>query len=464
MFKRLFLFALLVCLGWGGKKIFMPSTTVSTISSVKDSQLMIDVQSLPNDLQRPVWLARDTSHSVVSFGLLFKGSGQVGSDKKGLPQLLASMLDEGSGVLDSQGFKRFLLDKNIEISLRASNDHFVILCRTVRESLSDAFEAVLSMLTAPLFHEKDLDRVKNILSSNLLQQTHDPSFLAQEKYQEVALGPNHPYAIKAVESAKWILSYTAQDLQDLLSKALVTSRLFVAATGHISSEELAHFVNTQLTKLPKGKENDVDKGTLKNLGKTQRFQSPIPQTIIHFYQPGLPRDHPDFYAYELIVEAMGGGGDFDTRLMTELREKRGLCYSCSTRWASSLCINSLSGTTATKTETVDQTIALVRSEWEKLYEKGLTEHEFLFHVSRMIGQYPLGLTSTRAIVSELLNCAQIGLTPAFLNEYSGHLRKLTLEQVNRVIRECIHPDQLSFVVVGALAPESKEVLKSESVL
>jgi zinc protease len=414
-------------------------------SSMTDAPLTL--QEITTSEGYSVWLA-PSEIPVVSVGIAFLGAGhRNATNNLGLVNLLTSLLDEGAGPYSSQAFKRMLLEKNIQLSISANQDNIIISFRTVKENVKDAFELVHLMLTSPRFEDEDVKRVKQQVSSAMEQSLHHPRPVAQEGLQRFMLGADHPYNPKIAECAKNIPLIQVQQLRDYMRQHLTKSSVRVAVAGDITSTELSDLIDSTFKDLSAlKKEDNLQKSPYKNLGKTLELQMDIPQTFVYFAQPTISVHHPDFYALFIVNSILSNA--FESRLWHEVREKRGLAYFCATGVTNSVLSDVLLGMTATKTESVNQTIQIIKEEWKKLSDHGVTAEELEFHKKNAIGSYALNFSSTTDIVTVLLSYQQRGLSIKDINSRNHNIQKLTLEDVNRVAREQLKENELIFVKVG----------------
>ena len=450
---RKFLIFILVVLGGVGIFLFLSKQSFQPLKSslTEKNSSMTEASPILKDITTPaghsIWLA-PSDVPVVSIGFVFLGAGRRGTfQTPGLIDLLTSVLDEGAGPYNSQAFKTLLLEKNIQLSVHANYDNFIVTFRTVKENIKDAFHLMQLMLTAPRFDDEDMRRVKQQVGSSLEQSLHDPRPVGLEALQRFVLGNDHPYNTKTTECIKNLPTLTAQQLRDYMTGNFTQSAIRIVAAGDISPGDLSDLVDPVVASLSKeSKTPDIKQLPYQNLGNSLNVPMDIPQTVIYFLQEGISVTNPDFYAFFMINRILSNS--FESRLWHEVREKRGLAYFCSTNLSNNDLNDVLTGITATKTETVNETIHIIKKEWEKLFEHGVTKEELDFHKKNSIGSYALNFSSTPEIVSILLWYRQRNLNIQDLNQRNNRIEKLTVEEINRVIKEQLKPKGLAFVTIG----------------
>jgi zinc protease len=174
---------------------------------------------------------------------------------------------------------------------------------------------------------------------------------------------------------------------------------------------------------------------------------PVPQSVVTFGQIGLKRDDPDWYT-AIVLNDILGGGNFRGRLMQEIREKRGLAYGVSTDLVAYRHAGLILGNVATENARVGESIALIRSEWQRMRDEGPTEAELEKAKTYLIGSFPLSLDSTQHIAAVLVQMQIEGLPIDYLDRRAGLIGAVTLDKAKDLARRLYDPDRLSFVVVG----------------
>ena len=149
-----------------------------------------------------------------------------------------------------------------------------------------------------------------------------------------------------------------------------------------------------------------------------------------------------------------GAGGFQSRLMTEVRERRGLTYGIGSYLAPSFHSETVMGNVASSNATIAEAIDVTRDEWARMAEQGLTEAELDAAKTFLTGEYPLRFDGNAAIASIMVGMQMIDLPSDYVINRNDYIEAVTLEEANRVAAELLRPDDLHFVVVGR--PEGLE--------
>jgi zinc protease len=174
---------------------------------------------------------------------------------------------------------------------------------------------------------------------------------------------------------------------------------------------------------------------------------PGPQSVVLFGHGGIRFDDPDFIAASVINDILGGGR-FTARLMTEVREKRGLTYGIGTGLSTSDHSEALMGQFSASNENVAEAMDVIRAEWAKIATEGVTEAELSSAKTFMTGAYPLRFDGNGTIASILVGMQIMGLPTTYPATRNARVEAVTMQDIKRVAARLLKPDDLYFVVVG----------------
>jgi zinc protease len=408
----------------------------------------INVKDVISSKGISAWLVEAHEIPVVSVAIAFRMAGTIAEPKgsAGLTQFLAGLLDEGSGDLDSQEFKKFLLKHNIELAIKAEQDIFLISFRTIKKNAHAAFHMLNSILTKPRFDESSQIRVKNQLLAILQQSLHNEHTLGSQALNSVMFG-DHPYGRTVPQILKDLPNITSTHLRQFMKERMGRDQLLISVVGDISIGELKDYLDQTFGDLPeKARTLDIKPPVMPTKGSTTVIPLNIPQSLVRFAQPGPFRKDPDWYAAFLLLKILGDG-QYESRLWDEIREKRGLAYEIEANLSWAAQAGLILGGTATKNKNVNEVIKLVRKVWNGTME-GVNQNELDFVKRRLIGSFPLNFSSTLKIARALLVYQIDELGIDYINKRNAILNAITLNDVNRVAKRILNADQLSFVICG----------------
>src|SRR5450631_2687296 len=273
------------------------------------------------------WFVQDATVPLIAMEYGFGGgASQDPAGKPGVGNLVADLLDEGSGDLDSKTFHERLDRRAIELSFNSSRDTFRGSLRMLRDNKDEAFELLRTSLTSPHFDSADVERIRAQIISGLRRDTSNPTSLASRKFLEIAFG-DHPYGRQASGTLESVPKIDVADMKDYVRRVLAKDTLKIAVVGDVDPAALGALLDKTFGGLPA-------KASLTPVADVQAAKPPqrafipldVPQTVVTFGGPGIKRHDPAFMAGYVVNHILGGGG-LSSRLYREVREKRGLAYS-----------------------------------------------------------------------------------------------------------------------------------------
>ncbi len=414
----------------------------------------LEIQKVVSPGGIEAWLVED--HKVPVIAVEFSFAGGAAADpagKEGLANLTADLLDEGAGDLDSQSFAKRLQDDAISVSFQAGSDDFRCGLRTLSEHQDAAWDLMALALSRPRFDAEAVERVRAAVISDIRQSSADPSKVARDAFY-ARLFPGHPYGRDDSGTVESVSKLTADDLRAMVGAAFARDHLLVTVTGDITPEKLAPALDRLFGALPAaGHLPATAETTPQHLGETLVVRRPMTQSILMMGEPGLKRADPDWFPAYVMNYVLGGGG-FSSRLTEEVREKRGLTYGVySYLYPYDHAALIIAGG-STKNSTAAEALTLIKAEWARMAESGITEKELADAKTYLTGSFPLQLSSSAAIARLVLQVRHDKLGIDYLNRRNGLIEAVTLEDVKRVAKRLLDPAKFAVVVVGQ--PEGVE--------
>ena len=408
----------------------------------------IDIQEVTSPGGITAWLVEDDTIPFVALNLVFRGGASLDApDKRGAVNLMAATLEEGAGEMDATEFARAVEGLGAQASFSAGSDALTVNARALSENRDEAAELLRLALTEPRFDEAAVERVRAQVLAVIRTDESDPDAIAALAMAKAIWG-DHPYGSSVNGTAESVASLTADDLRDAAARVLARDRVIVAAAGDISADELGPLLDHILGGLPEtGSAPLPEPATYLAEGGVQVIDWDSPQTVIRFAQPGLAIDDPDYFAAFIANHILGGGG-FSSRLMDEIREKRGLTYGVSSGLANGVYGDEWSGGLASANATAAEAMDLVSETWARLAQGGVTEAELADAKTYLTGEYPLRFDGNGRIVGILAGMQLMGLPIDYPNTRNDLVEAVTAEDVARVARERLDAGALHFVLVG----------------
>jgi zinc protease len=392
------------------------------------------------------WLVHERAVPLIVVEFAFAGGAvQDSAGKAGTAALTASLLDSGAGDLDSTAFSDRLERKAIQMSFSAQRDTIQGTMRTLTENRDEAFELLRLAVTAPRFDAKDVEISRAQILSLLRRETTSPADIANRRWWETAF-EGHPYGRPVNGTAETVASISVGDLKSYAHRVLARQNLKIAVVGDIDAETLKVLLDRTFGALPEKPElfaiaNVAPRG----LGRRIEISLDVPQTVVDFGGPGIPRQDPDFMAAYLVNHILGGGSS-DSRLYQEVREKRGLAYSVSDNlvWLDHAAV--LLGGTATRADRAGETVDLIEQEIHHFADSGPTAGELTEAKRYLNSAFALNLDSSTKIAGLLVQLQLDGFGTDYFTRRGAMIEAVTLDDARRVAKRLLDKGLLVTVV------------------
>jgi zinc protease len=399
------------------------------------------------------WLVESHDIPFVALELRFMGGASLDpAGKAGAVHLMAALLEEGTGDLDARAFAAARERLAADLRFSANADAVSVSARMLTENRDDAVALLRRALTEPAFPEDAIERVRAQVTSGLRSDATDPSVIATRIFDGIAFD-DHPYARGVEGDLGTVAALTRDDIVAAHRAALARDRVFVSAVGDITSAELGALVDTLLAGLPETGAPLPPRVEPALTGGITVEPFDSPQSVIHFGHAGIGREDPDFFAAFVVNEIMGGGR-FSARLMQEVRDRRGLTYGIGSFLAAAQLTETVEGRLQTANATVAEAIEVIRAEWRRIAEEGVTEAELEAAKTYLTGNYPLRFDGNGPIARALVGLQMQGYPIDYPLTRNDRVRAVTLADAQRAAARLYRPEALRFVVVGR--PEGLE--------
>jgi len=373
----------------------------------------------------------------------------------GLATLTNAMLNEGVPGKDVGAIAAGFEGLGAEFGNGAYRDMAVASLRSLsaQEQREPALALFAEVLGKPTFPADSLARIKNQLLAGFEFQKQNPGKLASLELFERLYG-QHPYAHPSDGTAQSIPAITRQQLQAFHARAYAAGNAVIALVGDLSRAEAEAIANQVSAALPPGPA----------LAKIAQPQAPKPgashieypsnQTHLMIAQLGIDRRDPDYAALYLGNQIFGGGG-FGTRLMSEVREKRGLTYGVYSGFSAMQARGPFMINLQTRADLSEGTLALVKQLLADYLRDGPTQQELDNAKRELAGSFPLSTASNAAIVGQLASMGFYDLPLSYLDDFMRDVQSLSTDQVKAAMAKHLDPEALVVVTAGPTVPQKE---------
>ena len=400
------------------------------------------------------WLVEEHSVPIIAMHFAFKGgSAQDVSGKEGTAHFLTSILDEGAGEFGHERFHEMMEELAIKMRFDAGADSFSGSFETLTVNRDAGFELLRLAVNKPRFDADAIERMRTQLMASLAFGDKDPGKVAGRAWSKTAFG-THPYGRPGDGTKESLATIQKADLERYRTSVFARDTLKVSIVGDIDAKTLGALLDKVFGELPaKADLTPVAAFQLAPDAKKTVIEMKVPQSVAVFGHSGPLRKDPDFIGAFMLNYILGGGG-FNSRLMEQVREKRGLAYSVSSYLSPYDRSGVMLGNVATKNEAIDESMDVIRAEFKRMAESGPTEKELIDAKSYLTGSYPLRFDTSPKIASQLLGIQIEDLGIDYIDKRNAQIEAVTLEDIRAIAKRWLKPDSLIVTIVGQPTPKA----------
>ena len=435
-----------------------PASSLPTASSVAEVAMSASVAALSSSPAQAksvvspggieAWHVESDVVPLIAVAFTFEGgSAQDPEGKAGVAQMLARLLDEGAGELNSDAFQERLAARAIELSFNAGPDAIGGSLKTLVKHADEAFELLRLALAEPRFDADAIERVRAQTIAGLRYQQNDPGVMATRRFFAEGYA-GHPYGHPTSGTVETVAAVTRDDIVALHRSIIARGRVKLAVVGAIDETRLASLLDRVFGSLPEaGPLQTVPPTELAGRGSRIVVDLDVPQSVIRFGTAGLSWREPDFIPAYVLNHILGGGA-FTSRLFQEVREKRGLAYSVGTSLVSYRAAAMTWGFTATKNERVGECLDVIAAEMARLRSDGPSDDELQKAKDYLTGSYALGFDSSTKIAHQLAQIAFEGLGIDYIARRNQLVGAVTQADIRRAADRILGDDRMLVVIAG----------------
>jgi zinc protease len=405
-----------------------------------------ELKTLANGLQLVV--VRQNEQPVVSVRMLVRaGSAQDPTDRPGVAEMVATLLDQGttsrtaSQIADTIDFMGGGLGTGAGTDLSFAN---TIL---LQSKLDEGLQLLADVIRRPAFSAEELERQREQLLSALKVSYQDPDYVAGAVVERLVFG-FHPYGKPGNGTPESVAALTRDDLLAFHQRWYHPNNTLIAIVGDVSVETAAAAVEKAFGDWPRGTVPTLT--TTDPPDPTRRIvvvdRPGAVQTEIRVGQLGIRRNHDDYMPLNLAVKILGGEGG--NRLQGVLRSDRGLTYGASAEMDAFQTSGAIVADTDTRTETTVEALRLTVDEFVRLQQEAVNDRELSSAQAFLAGNFALTIETPDAIALKVLNAIFYGLDLKDLPDYPQQVDRVTTADIQRVSRAYLRPSRLAIVLVG----------------
>lgn len=367
--------------------------------------------------------------------------------KSGVAGLTNGLLDGGAGDLDEEQIAVRLADLGAHLGASADSDRAGVTLRTLASPAErdGALTLLKTLLTRPTFPEAVVSRERTRSIAAIQEADTRPEALGGKRFA-AALYPGHPYGVSPTTAS--VSTIHRDDLVRFYQGHYAARRGSVSLIGDITRAE-AEAIAQQLTAdLPPGDPDTPLPAIALPEAGTIKVAHPASQSHLYIGMPAVRRGDPDYFPLLVGNYTLGGGG-FVSRLMNEVREKRGFAYSVHSYFAPRKLEGPFEIGLQTKREQAEAALALTRQVLADFLKTGPSERELRAAKQNLVDGMALRIDSNAKLLGYLSTIGFYGLPLTYLDDFPARVNAVTAVQIREAFARHVRPEHLVTVMVAA---------------
>lgn len=414
-----------------------------------------DSIKLANGLE--IYLFKDNQLPYLTLKMALEvGSADDEKGLEGINSFTVSLLEKGTTKRSATEIADDLGQKGLFFSTSSTADYTTISAGGLSEYKSDILSNFSEMILKPAFSSKEVQRQKKQYNAKLSKVLDEPSQLIAVAASQNLFG-EHAYGRTATSTFSSIRKVNQKTIQKHYADNYLPNRAKLALVGNFDDA----FVESVKAAFSGWKAGSKRVRSFKQPKAIQKMRLTLiekpgtKQTQIRLNHFGIKRNHPDYK--KLKVANLILGGSFGSRLMSEVRTKRGLTYSIYSGFSARLDAGAFGVSTFSRHEKVGETIAATLSTIKEYVEHGMTKEELKSSKAQIIGQFPLIIETPEKLAENVIVLSIFGVGRDYLDNYMKEVDKMTLSEINSIIKKYYHPDKMAITIVSTESKVKKQI-------
>ncbi len=397
-----------------------------------------------NGTKIPFIFEENNDFPIVILKLVFGNCGRSYDEIAGLAKMFARILNEG---VDDSFFKE-LEFKAVNLEASSGFESLEINLSCLEENFEFALKHLENLLLNPRFEEKVLEKLKINALGELASKSSDFDYLAKNLLNSEIFGCKE-FQSPNDGDEKSIKQISLSDLEGFYKKNINLSNLVVILGGNLSQEKAKGLLDKLLAKLQKGSQNSQKTYEINSKNKDIiQVRKESEQAYIYFAAPFFTKfNDKDFYLAKIALFILGQGG-FGSRIMEEIRVKRGLAYSAYAMLDMNASFTRVFGYLQTKNESAKEAKKIVKEVFGDFVKEGVSQNELVQAKNFLIGSTPLRYESLSRRLSIGFNEYYQGLPKGYYKEELKLIEKVELKELNAYIRKHSEILDLNFASIA----------------
>lgn len=422
----------------------------STLMLWQSASALPQIQSWTTDGGARVYFAPSHELSMIDVAISLDAGSERDGSLAGLATLTHSLLDKGTVDMDADTIAARFENVGAQYGASVSLDRSTITLRSLSDEglFQSAVDTLLKVIAKPSFPQRDFEREKNRLLIAIQDGEQSPANIISEAFY-AALYADHPYAQPGQGSAESVQSIQRSDVEKFYQQYFIANTAVVAIVGDLTREQAEQLATNISQALASGQPSPKDTALAKSKLKSKQAHIVFPsqQAHVRIGQLGVARGDPDYFSLYVGNHVLGGGG-FTSRLVEEVRSKRGLSYSVYSYFMPLQQPGPFVIGLQTRADQAQQALQVCLDVLAKYQAEGPSEEELELSKRNIISGFPLRIDSNRDVLGYLSMIGYYQLPLSYLADFSAKIEAVSVEDVRQAFRKRLDLDSLVTVIVG----------------
>ena len=391
-----------------------------------------------------------------------RGDGAVPIEKAGLAGFTAEVMSRGAGSRDALALARATDEIGAGLEVGSGWDSMTVQVGGLSRDLDRLLEILADVALRPRFEAGEARKARGEILAALEQAKDDPATLARRQLLRV-LYDGHSYGAPDGGLPETVSRFEARDAREFHRGVFVPNDAILFAAGDVDMDTLLPKLTAAFGAWQAADPVDAGPAPPERVPAERRItvvdRPDLGQARILLAHEGIARSNPDRIGAGLLNTVLGGGG-FSSRLIERLRVDEGLTYGVGSGFNMRRHPGPFSVSTFTRVAEVRRTLDLTLAELERIRSEPPGGAELKGAKAQLVGRFSLGLETSAAVMSSLVDLEIYGLPEDSLDTYRGRVRAVTPDDAARLARELIHPERMAIVLVGpaeAIVPQVQDL-------
>ncbi len=386
------------------------------------------------------------------------GSDWEPAEKTGLASL-AGQVERTGGTARMKGdeIDEFLAARAASVETSIDDDSGFASMNCLKQDLDDVFRVFRDVLREPAFAQDKLDLAKVQAQTAIARRNDNVGAIVGREFPRLVYGKDSP--LGRIDEYATIAAITRDDLVAWHAKYYVPNDVYLGVVGDFDPADMRKKIEAAFGDWKKGAgftPSPIPFRKEPAPGIWFVEKSDVNQANIVMGHLGIEISNPDYFAVQVMNEVLGGG--FSSRMFSNVRSKKGLAYNVYGGVGSDYLVPGVfRAGLQTESGKMSQAVEAVKAEVRGIIDNPPTGDELKRAKDSILNSFVFNYDSKAKILRQQMTYRFYGLPADFLDRYQASIEKVTAEDVARVARKYVHPDELTMLVVGKSADFDKPV-------